>query len=41
MHVCAGGDVEEEFCERERERVAHGVDEDVWDEETEGVPGEN
>lgn len=41
MDVGASGDVEEEFGEGEGERVAHGVDEDVGDEEAEGVPGED
>lgn len=41
VDVCAGWDVEEEFCEWEGERVAHCVDEDVWYEEVECVPGED
>lgn len=41
VDVGACGDIEEELCEGEGEGVAHGVDEDVRDEEGEGVPGEN
>lgn len=41
VDICAGWDIEEELCEGESERVAHGINEDVRDEEAEGVPGED
>jgi len=42
VDVCAGRNLwKEEFAKRQSERVAHGVNEDVWYHEIECVPGED